>query len=148
MDKKEKQAMYKVLLFGSPFIIALMMAFLMPLYMKYAYSRYEQSAVKYISESINVYQKSYKKEFEKFQTDKNQLISYTQGFEGVAVYLDIGQLPVSLKEDMQEIYLPILQNNSYKILIYINSKKYHKSAMWFVNSEGVAEKLWTGVYKP
>lgn len=144
MDKKEKQAMYKVLIFGAPFIVGLIMAFVMPIYANFAYKSYERTTVNFISSTINTDQLSYRTEFKTFQIDKRQLGKFLLGFEGATVYFDARDIPEALRRNIEIDELPFLKSDGYRVLIHLNSKKYSRSAIWSFDSKGVVDNIWTG----
>lgn len=139
MDKKEKQAMYKVLLFFAPLVVGGIIAYFVPKYENFAYKHYERGMIISISSAINSTQQSHKSEFKSFVTNKGELGKFYLGLEGVSVYFDVSDIPKALKSELEEDELPFLEKDKYRILIYL--QKYSKSAMWYFDSEGNVEKI-------
>ena len=139
MDKKEKQAMYKVLLFIMPFVLMPLLVNLKFRYERFAFESFERSSVKIVSDIINSNQKSYKAEFGKYQTNLNEILYPAANSKELVVYLEADQIPYHVKAELDSEELPYLEPDSYRILIYV--KKYSMWSIWFFDSQGEMHRV-------
>lgn len=136
MDKKEKQAIYKVLLFSALFLLMPLVVYFRFWYVEFAFNRFEKTTVETISGTMNFEQKSYYDEFKIYQTNENKLFNPAKSIEGVSVYLKSNDIPHHLANDLDDEDYPYLEENGYKILIYINSTKFLASSIWYFDNFG------------
>lgn len=106
------------------------------LYNKFAYESYERGMVDSLSSMFEATQESYKKEFNTYNLNSEELKKLLFLTNEVVGFASVDEIPEELSTAIKIEDKPYIDKNSYKIIIFINSQKYNRQAVWSFDNLG------------